>query len=529
MSVLGPSTTESAIANGDTRTLILYHQNTRETLVATFRQNGSYDQATLDKLNWFLRDWRRDEPTQMDPRLFDVVWEVYHAAGVVDQQITVYSGYRSPETNAMLRRRSRQVAERSQHMLGKAMDSTMPGVSMERLREIGMRMQRGGVGYYQSANFVHLDVGSVRSWPRMPVDQLARLFPDGKTVHIPANGQPMARYEEARAEIEARGNGAYAPPSQSKGLFAWLFGGGGQDEVGEEEEVVTASRRGRQPAGRQQPQVAAREVSAPASDPQPAPAAAQAASAAGDQTGGAALVAEAAPAVDDVPTLAAADPAALAAVPLPPRRPVGLLTVADVPLPPARPMTSFLALAAPRPDEAPPAPVRAKPDAIARLIATTAAPARAAPVALPGVITQGTSERRAAASPPLSGVLAYAPNLPGATPLQAAMVASGADDTKLGAGTDAFVPARLDRSNFRTLTAAASTAMTKTHSVLGPAVTGLRQAIHAVGDVFASTPSTSYVSHFEAIASAPDTSRFSGSALGSTGTGDERRIAASTK
>ena len=71
----------------------------------------------------------------------------------------------------------------------------MPGLSMEKLREIGMRMQRGGVGYYPNANtpFVHLDVGGVRHWPRMSYDQLARLFPDGKTVHIPSNGKPLAR------------------------------------------------------------------------------------------------------------------------------------------------------------------------------------------------------------------------------------------------------------------------------------------------------------------------------------------------
>ena len=167
--VLSPSLTETAIANGDTRTIYLHHAHTGEDIAATYLVNGQYDSNVLKQLNWFLRDWRRDEPTNMDPRLFDVVWEAYRGAGASNQVINVVSAYRSPETNAMLRSRSRAVAKYSQHMLGKAMDTTMPGMPMSHIREVGMRMQRGGVGYYPTANtpFVHLDVGNVRSWPRM--------------------------------------------------------------------------------------------------------------------------------------------------------------------------------------------------------------------------------------------------------------------------------------------------------------------------------------------------------------------------
>jgi hypothetical protein len=91
-------------------------------------------------------------------------------------------------------------------MRGKAMDFFLPDASMAQVREAGMRLQRGGVGFYPgSANaFVHLDVGSVRAWPRMTRSQLARLFPDGKTVHLPSDGKPLAQYEEAKAEILAR-------------------------------------------------------------------------------------------------------------------------------------------------------------------------------------------------------------------------------------------------------------------------------------------------------------------------------------
>jgi uncharacterized protein YcbK (DUF882 family) len=239
LSGLAPSMTENAVANGDTRTIILYHVHTQESISATYLVNGQYDRNVLRQLNWFLRDWRRDEPTEMDPRLFDVVWEAYRSAGAGDEPVRVVSAYRSPETNAMLRARSRAVAKFSQHMLGKAMDTTMPGMPMSRIREIGMRMQRGGVGYYPTAGtpFVHLDVGAVRAWPRMTLDQLVRLFPDGKTVHIASNGQTLARYDEAKAEIEARNNGAVVVAPQRSGFggfLASLFGfGSGEDDVEE--------------------------------------------------------------------------------------------------------------------------------------------------------------------------------------------------------------------------------------------------------------------------------------------------------
>lgn len=251
----GTRGTQDAIANGDTRTLTFYHNNTKENLTVTFRRNGQYDSSALEQLNWFLRDWRRAESTRMDPRLFDTVWEVYREVGA-DQPVHVNSAYRSPNTNSMLRRRSSAVAKNSQHMRGKAMDFYIPDASTERLRAIGMRLQNGGVGYYPNAYtpFVHLDVGSVRAWPRMTRDQLARIFPDGKTVHIPADGTPMARYEEARAEVLSKGGTvggytAYADAGDTvaaprrKSLWATLFGGSDEDE--DVEEIRAASRPGR--------------------------------------------------------------------------------------------------------------------------------------------------------------------------------------------------------------------------------------------------------------------------------------------
>ena len=251
----GTRGTQDAVANGDTRTLSLYHNHTRESLTITFRRNGRYDPRALEQLNWFLRDWRRDEPTRMDPRLFDTLWEVYREVRS-NEPIHVNSAYRSPATNSMLRRRSSGVAKNSQHMHGKAIDFYLPDVPIERIRAVGMRLQDGGVGYYPSAYtpFVHLDVGSVRAWPRMTREQLVRLFPDGKTVHIPADGEPLPRYEEARAEVLAKGGSVagYAMAAEAeeggvstgrrRGFWATLFGWSDDDEDAEESRVRPSRR-----------------------------------------------------------------------------------------------------------------------------------------------------------------------------------------------------------------------------------------------------------------------------------------------
>ncbi|MCC2110719.1 MAG: DUF882 domain-containing protein, partial [Hyphomicrobiales bacterium] len=107
-------------AMAENRTLSFFNTHTKETLTITYKRNGRFDRAALDKLNWFLRDWRRDEKTKMDPALFDIIWNIYNQTGA-SQPIYVVSGYRSPVTNNMLRKRSRGVAKASQHTLGKAM------------------------------------------------------------------------------------------------------------------------------------------------------------------------------------------------------------------------------------------------------------------------------------------------------------------------------------------------------------------------------------------------------------------------
>ena len=205
--LFGSRALQNAVAEGDTRTISLHHIHTDEDITITFKRDGRYDDAALEKLNWFLRDWRKGEATKMDPHLIDLVWEVQREAGN-KAPIWVVCGYRSPATNAMLRHRSAGVARFSQHMLGRAMDFYIPGVDLEHLREIGLRLARGGVGFYPTSGspFVHMDTGSVRMWPRMSHEQLVRVFPDGKTVQIPSDGKPLQGYALALAEIRQRGN-----------------------------------------------------------------------------------------------------------------------------------------------------------------------------------------------------------------------------------------------------------------------------------------------------------------------------------
>ena len=255
---------QNAAAEGDTRTLSFHHVHTGEDVTITFKRNGRYDDSALKKLDWFMRDWRREQETHMDPHLFDLLWEAYREVGGTEP-IQVICGFRSPQTNSMLRARSGGVAQFSQHINGQAMDFFIPGVPLEKIREIGLHLQRGGVGFYPSSGspFVHMDTGTIRHWPRMTHQQLAKVFPDGRTVHIPSDGQPLRGYALALADVERRGgrpsetslaaareagvitaDAEHAAERPPRGLFARLFGvGKDADEVNEGPEPKHARTR----------------------------------------------------------------------------------------------------------------------------------------------------------------------------------------------------------------------------------------------------------------------------------------------
>jgi uncharacterized protein YcbK (DUF882 family) len=237
--LLGAGAVHDAAALNETRTLSFHHTHSGEDLTVTFKRDGRYDEAALRELNHFLRDWRSQEQTTMDRHLFDILWEVYRDVDGT-KPIQIISAYRSPATNAMLRRRSSGVARFSQHMLGHAMDFFIPDVPLEKIRFAGLRLQRGGVGFYPTSGspFVHLDTGSIRHWPRMTHEQLARVFPDGRTVHVPSDGIPLKGYELARAAIEQRDDGDGASTKTPPSLFALLFRGGSNEA---EDEASSAS------------------------------------------------------------------------------------------------------------------------------------------------------------------------------------------------------------------------------------------------------------------------------------------------
>ena len=257
--LFGYDSLPNAVANGD-RTISLHHVHTNEDITITYKRNGRYDPEAMKKLDWFLRDWRREESVQMDPQLIDLIWEVQQDVGA-RRPIWIICGYRAPATNSMLRRRSSGVAQNSLHTHGHAIDFYIPDATLEDLRVAGLRFQRGGVGYYPTSGspFVHLDTGSIRHWPRMSREQLARVFPDGRTVHIPSDGHPMAKYALALADVERRGSS----PSQvsldaarvagintdaakpRRGLLASLFGAKDEDD---EDKVATTATVAARPA-----------------------------------------------------------------------------------------------------------------------------------------------------------------------------------------------------------------------------------------------------------------------------------------
>jgi uncharacterized protein YcbK (DUF882 family) len=267
--MLGAGSVHDATALNETRTLAFHHTHSEENLTVTFKRDGRYDEDALKQLNHFLRDWRSQDEIVMDRHLFDILWEVYRD---VDgkQPIQIISSYRSPGTNAMLRHRSANsgVARFSQHMLGHAMDFYIPGVQLADIRAAGLRLQRGGVGFYPTSGspFVHLDTGSIRHWPRMTHDQLARVFPDGRTVHVPTDGKPLKNYELAKADIEKRGDGDEAATIGKPSFLASLFKGKGKAKANDEEEEAAAPVEPAKPA----PVVVAAAKPAPVA---PAPAA----------------------------------------------------------------------------------------------------------------------------------------------------------------------------------------------------------------------------------------------------------------
>jgi uncharacterized protein YcbK (DUF882 family) len=148
------------------RALGFFNTHTGERLTTTYCCEGVYQPEALQKINFILRDFRANEIKPIDPALLDLLHELRGTLGS-DSPYHVISGYRSAQTNAMLRSRGGAgsgVASGSMHLLGKAIDIRVPGVKLADLREAARSLRLGGVGFYPSSNFVHVDTGRVRYW-----------------------------------------------------------------------------------------------------------------------------------------------------------------------------------------------------------------------------------------------------------------------------------------------------------------------------------------------------------------------------
>lgn len=163
MAVGSTKIAQAAYAFSPQKTLNLEHHHTGEKLFVTYYEKGRYDYSALQEISHLLRDYHTGEVYPIDPLLLDQLHDVKLMLGG-NKPFQVVSAYRSPETNANLRRHSRGVARHSLHMEGKAIDIRMEGVGVSTIRKAALALTRGGVGYYPRSNFVHIDSGEIRIW-----------------------------------------------------------------------------------------------------------------------------------------------------------------------------------------------------------------------------------------------------------------------------------------------------------------------------------------------------------------------------
>ena len=157
------ASTRPSLSTLSERSLSFYNLHTSESLKAVYWQRGEYVETALADINRVLRDHRTDEKHEIDPRLLDLLCDLRLRLDT-RESLQIISGYRSPATNAMLHSKSDGVATRSLHLDGKAVDIRIPGRALPLLRKTALSMKAGGVGYYPGSNFVHVDIGRVRSW-----------------------------------------------------------------------------------------------------------------------------------------------------------------------------------------------------------------------------------------------------------------------------------------------------------------------------------------------------------------------------
>jgi uncharacterized protein YcbK (DUF882 family) len=164
--LLGHAGIESASPAAHEYRLRFYHTHTGERLDVVYRRGDQYISEALEELDHYLRDHRTGDVRHFDPHLFDLLYDLTASLGDSGGEIDVICGYRTPWSNEFLRTRNPHtgVAQHSLHMQAEAIDIRLPGIPTSELRDAALRLHRGGVGYYRSSDFVHVDVGRVRHW-----------------------------------------------------------------------------------------------------------------------------------------------------------------------------------------------------------------------------------------------------------------------------------------------------------------------------------------------------------------------------
>ncbi len=162
LAMVGLSPREAEAARRE-RSVLLHHAHTGETLKVVYHADGRYQADALKAAARHLRDWRQGKAHAIDPKLLDLIWGLRRKLETKGP-VEILCGYRTPATNALLRRRSRGVALHSLHMEGMAIDLHVPGRSLRAVRAAAVSLKAGGVGYYPRSNFVHVDTGAVRYW-----------------------------------------------------------------------------------------------------------------------------------------------------------------------------------------------------------------------------------------------------------------------------------------------------------------------------------------------------------------------------
>ncbi len=166
-----PKTAFSAIRRKDkkatinqSKSLHFLNLHTGEKLDVSYFSKGRYSPAALKDISYLFRDHRTGAVKNIDPRLLDYLYGISLKLETRSSPFHIISGYRTPETNAMLSRESGNVAKNSLHIQGKAVDIRLPDRRISAVRRVAVSLKKGGVGYYPSANFVHVDVGDIRCW-----------------------------------------------------------------------------------------------------------------------------------------------------------------------------------------------------------------------------------------------------------------------------------------------------------------------------------------------------------------------------